>query len=144
MRDPENPLRAALFTDLYELTMARAYVAEGMGATAVFELFFREMPAARNYLVAAGLEDVLAYLEEFRFTDDDLAYLRGRGQFDEPFLERLRALRFTGDVYAMPEGTPVFANEPLVQVVAPILEAQLVETLVLNQVHFQTVAAAKA
>jgi nicotinate phosphoribosyltransferase len=141
---PLDPLRSALFTDLYELTMARAYDAEGMEAPAVFELFFRKMPEERNYLVAAGLEDVLAYLEDLHVTDDDLDYLRGLGLFSEPFLARLEKLHFAGDVYAVAEGTVVFPNEPLVQVVAPILEAQLVETLVLNQVHCQTVLASKA
>lgn len=140
----DNPGRSALFTDLYELTMAQAYDAEGMRERAVFELFFRRMPATRNYLVAAGLDDVLTYLEVVHFSEDDLAYLRGLGPFGDPFLETLRRLRFTGDVYAVPEGTVVFANEPLVRVEAPVLEAQLVETLVLNQVHFQTVAASKA
>jgi nicotinate phosphoribosyltransferase len=140
----DNPLRSALFTDLYELTMAQAYDAESMHQPAVFELFFRQMPPERNYLVAAGLDDVLGYLERLQFTDEDATYLRGLGLFSTGFLDRLRALRFTGDVYAIPEGTAVFATEPLVQIVAPVLEAQLVETLVLNQVHFQTVAASKA
>jgi nicotinate phosphoribosyltransferase len=146
MPDPvhDDVLRSALFTDLYELTMAQAYDVLGMEQPAVFELFFREMPEERNYFVAAGLDDVLAYLENLRFTEDDLAYLGRQGQFSAAFLNRLRSLRFTGDVYAIPEGTAVFANEPVVQVAAPLLEAQLVETLVLNQVHFQTVAAAKA
>jgi len=139
-----DPLRSALFNDLYELTMAQAYAAEGMEAPAVFELFFREMPAQRNYFVAAGLDDVLTCLEQLRFVEDDLEYLRRDHQFSRAFLDRLRGLRFTGDVYAMPEGTPAFPNEPLVQVVAPMIEAQIVETLVLNQVHFQTVAATKA
>lgn len=141
---PLDPLRSALFTDLYELTMAQAYQAESMEQPAVFELFFRKMPAQRNYMVAAGLEDVLGYLENLRFTDDDLEWLRRRGQFSESLLEHLAMLRFTGDVYAMPEGTIVFPNEPLVQVVAPVIEAQLVETFVLNQVHFQSLAASKA
>jgi nicotinate phosphoribosyltransferase len=140
----EDPLRAALFTDLYELTMAQAYAVEGMDQPAVFELFFRELPRDRNYIVAAGLEDVLEYLEQWRFTEEDLAYLREQGQFSADFLNRLGSVRFTGDVYAAPEGTVVFPNEPLVQVIAPIFEAQLIETLVLNQVHFQSVAASKA
>jgi nicotinate phosphoribosyltransferase len=146
MRDHahEDPLRSALLTDLYQLTMAQAYVAEGLEEPAAFELFFRTMPAGRNYFVAAGLDDVLAYLEHLHFTEDDLAYLRRQGTFSGAFLDRLEGLRFTGDVYAVPEGTAVFPNEPLVQVVAPLPEAQLVETLVLNQVHFQTVAATKA
>lgn len=142
--DRDMPLRSVLFTDLYELTMAQAYQAEAMDATAVFELFFRSLPAERNYIVAAGLDDVLDYLEHFQTTDDDIAYLQSQGQFRDDFLKRLRRLRFTGDVYAVPEGTVVFPGEPLVQVVAPMIEAQLVETLVLNQVHFQSVIASKA
>src|SRR5579872_1740935 len=141
---PIDPLHSALFTDMYELTMAQAYDAEGMDQTAVFELIFRKMPGDRNYFITAGLEDVLAYLENLHVTDDDLAWLRRQGLFLERFLHRLKSLRFQGDVYAMPEGTPVFPGEPLVQVVAPILEAQIVEMLVLNQVHFQTIAATKA
>lgn len=142
--DYEDPLRAALFTDLYELTMAQAYAQQGMEGEAVFELFFRELPPERNYAVAAGLDDALSYLERFRFTDDDLRYLAGLSLFSREFLERLRSLRFTGDVWATPEGTPIFPNEPILQVVAPLVEAQLVETLLLNQIHFQTVAASKA
>jgi nicotinate phosphoribosyltransferase len=139
-----SPLRSADFTDLYELTMDRAYAAEGMDQTAVFELFFRELPPGRNFLVAAGLEDVLDALESLGITADDLEYLRGLGLFPEAFLEQLRGFRFVGEVWAMPEGTVVFPHEPLVQVVAPILEAQLIETLVLNQVHFQSLIASKA
>jgi nicotinate phosphoribosyltransferase len=139
-----DPLRSALFTDLYELTMAQAYDAEGMNDTAVFELLFRDTPGDRNYFVAAGLDDVLAYLESFHVTGDDLAWLRRQGMFTEQFLQRLEHLRFQGEVYAVPEGTIVFPGEPLVQVLGPLLEAQVVETLVLNQIHFQTVAATKA
>lgn len=135
---------SALFTDLYELTMAQAYDAENMAQLAVFELAFRKMPPHRNYIVAAGIGDVLDFLANFRFTAEELAYLRRRGEFSDPFIKRLETLRFTGDVYAMPEGTLVFPGEPIVQVIAPILEAQLIETLVLNQVHFQSLAAAKA
>ncbi|MBZ5611894.1 MAG: nicotinate phosphoribosyltransferase [Acidobacteriia bacterium] len=137
-------MTSALFTDLYELTMAQAYQAEHMDQPAVFELAFRQMPENRNYIVAAGIGDVLEFVADLKFTAGDLDYLRSQGQFSGEFLERLGQLRFTGDVYAMPEGTLVFPNEPLVQVVAPILEAQLLETLVLNQVHFQSLAAAKA
>jgi nicotinate phosphoribosyltransferase len=135
---------SALFTDLYELSMAQAYSAEHMDQLAVFELAFRQMPANRAYIVAAGIGDVLDFLSNFRFSGEELDYLRKRGEFSHTFLQRLEALRFTGDVYAIPEGTPVFPNEPLVQVIAPVLEAQLMETLVLNQVHFQSLAAAKA
>ncbi len=135
----------ALFTDLYEITMAQAYLAQGMSGVAVFETFFRELPRGRNYVVAAGLSDVLDFLESLRFEDDDIGYLRGLDtSFSDDFLERLRAVRFTGDVRAVPEGTIVFPNEPIVQVIAPILEAQLVETFVLNQIHLQSVIASKA
>ena len=134
----------ALFTDLYELTMAQAYYAEQMDQLAVFELAFRDMPRNRNYIVAAGFADVLEFLIDLRFTDDELDYLRSYKEFSQAFLERLATLRFSGDVYAVPEGTIVFPNEPLLQVIAPIMEAQLIETFVLNQVHFQSLAASKA
>ena len=143
-RSGDSPLRSLLFTDLYELTMARAYAAEGMDQPAVFELFFRKIPPGRNFMVAAGLEDLLTSLEILGVSDDERDYLRGLGLFPEPFLERLKGFRFTGEVWAVPEGTMVFSNEPLVQVVAPILEAQLIEDLVLNRVHFPSLAAAKA
>jgi len=135
---------SALFTDLYELTMAQAYAAEHMDQLAVFELTFRQMPKNRDYIVAAGIGDVLEFLANFRFGSEELDYLRTRSEFSDAFLRQLETLRFTGDVYAVPEGTLVFPHEPLVQVIAPILEAQLMETLVLNQVHFQSLAATKA
>lgn len=145
-RGPDSvcPTHPALFTDLYELTMAQAYHAENMDQTGVFELFFRELPPGRNFVLAAGVNDLLLCLEQLRFLQDDLDYLRAQDDFDDEFLEYLSNLRFTGDVHAVPEGTAVFPDEPLVQVVAPILEAQLIETLVLNQVHFQSVIASKA
>ena len=124
--------------------MAQAYAAEHMDQTAVFELTFRKMPASRNYIVAAGIADVLEFLSTFRFDEEDLEYLRRRDEFSEPFLHQLKELRFTGDVFALPEGTLVFPNEPIVQVIAPLIEAQLIETYVLNQIHFQSLAVAKA
>ncbi|MBI3461507.1 MAG: nicotinate phosphoribosyltransferase [Planctomycetes bacterium] len=139
-----HPLHSALFTDLYELTMAQAYQAEGMDHLAVFELFFRELPDNRSFIVAAGLDDVLDSLEQLHVTDEDITYLRGLGQFSDRFLALLRGFRFMGDVHAVPEGTIVFPNEPLIQVIAPIFEAQLIETLVLNQIHFQSVVATKS
>lgn len=135
---------SALFTDLYELTMVQAFVEEGMTRDAVFSLFFRRLPPRRNFLLACGLEAVLDYLEGLSFTDSDIAYLRSLGQYSEPFLSWLGELRFTGDVYAVSEGTPVFANEPVLEIVAPLPEAQLVETFVMNQIHLQTLLASKA
>jgi nicotinate phosphoribosyltransferase len=133
-----------LFTDLYELTMLQAYFEEQMCEVAVFSLFVRRLPERRNYLLACGLDDVLAFLEALRFDQAALAYLDSLGCFSDRFLRYLEPLRFTGDVYAVPEGTPVFANEPLVEIEAPIAEAQLVETFVMNQIHLQTVLASKA
>lgn len=131
----------ALFTDLYEVTMAQAYWAERMSGTAVFEIFFRKLPPGRSYIMAAGLADVVEFLEAFRFDEQDLRYLRGLGQFSDEFLRWLAGVRFTGDVWAAPEGTVIFPNEPAVQLIAPIIEAQLVETFVLNQIHLQSVLA---
>jgi nicotinate phosphoribosyltransferase len=134
---------AAALTDLYQLTMLQAYHAEGMDETAVFDLFVRRL-RERNYLLACGLDTVLHYLETFHFSQEALAYLDGLRLFRPAFLDYLGALRFTGDVYAMPEGTPFFPNEPVLVVAAPIGEAQLVETFLLNQITFQTGIASKA
>ncbi len=134
----------ALITDLYQLTMAQAYWQEDMTAPAVFDLFCRHLPEQRSYLVACGLEDALDYLEELHFSDGELAYLDSLGRFTPGFLDYLSGLRFTGTVRAMPEGTVAFANEPLLEVEAPLPEAQLVETFLLNQVHYQTLVASKA
>jgi nicotinate phosphoribosyltransferase len=139
-----HPLYSLLLTDLYELKMAQAYWAEGMDEEAVFEIFFRELPERRNYVIAAGLDDVLRSLRHVHLRDRELAYLYSLGMFEPEFLESLRGFRFTGDVRALPEGTVVFPNEPIVQVRAPMLQAQLVETMILNQVHLQSVAASKA
>ncbi|MEC9340687.1 MAG: nicotinate phosphoribosyltransferase [Pseudomonadota bacterium] len=133
----------ALFTDLYELTMLQAYRREGMNQEAVFDLFVRTLPAQRNYLIAAGLDQALAYLENLRFDAAEIEYLRTQQAFDDDFLTYLRDFRFTGDVYAVAEGTPVFAQQPLLEVVAPIAEAQLVETCLMNTVHYQTGVASK-
>lgn len=138
------PRGLALFTDFYELKMLQAYFEEGMTEEAVFSLFFRRLPARRNFLLACGLDTVLEYLESLRFADDDLAYLASLGNFSDRFLGWLRDFRFMGDVYAVPEGTPVFANEPILEIVAPLPQAQIVETYFMNQVHVQTVLATKA
>ena len=135
---------SALLTDFYQLTMARAYFELGMDETAVFELFVRQLPRARRFLLAAGLEQALEYLEQFRFDGAELDFLSSLGSFPRAFLDHLAALEFTGSVHAMPEGTPFFADEPILRVTAPILEAQLVESRILNIVHFQTLIASKA
>jgi nicotinate phosphoribosyltransferase len=138
-----QPGEFALFTDLYELTMLQAYLAEGMTDSAVFTLFVRRLPERRNFLLACGVQDVLTHLGHLRFTEEDLAYLRSLKRFSDDFVTWLREFRFTGDVYAVPEGTPVFANEPILEIVAPIVQGQLIETLVMNQIHVQTVLASK-
>jgi len=137
-------LESGLLTDLYELTMLSAYHADGMEGTAVFELFVRKLPETRNFLIAAGLDQVLDYLEGLSFTGDELEWLESTGHFSRPFLDYLADLRFTGDVQAMPEGTVFFANEPLIRVTAPLPEAQLVESRLINIVHLQTLLASKA
>lgn len=134
----------ALFTDLYELTMLQAYFNENMTEDAVFSLFVRRLPARRNFLLACGLDTVLHYLENLHFNDDSVAYLKSVGKFSDPFLAWLRDFRFTGEVRAVAEGTPVFANEPILEVAAPLPQAQLIETFVMNQIHLQTILASKA
>ncbi len=135
---------SALFVDLYELTMAQVYYDRGMTAQAVFELTVRQLPDGWDYLIAAGLDRALDFLEHLRFADDDLAFLSTLPQFDQAFIDQLRNLRFTGDVWAPPEGTLVYPHEPLIQVVAPLPEAQLVETAMINQLAYATLVASKA
>lgn len=130
--------------DLYELTMAQSYLDHGMDGPATFSLFARHLPPDRGYLVVAGLEDVLAYLAGLAFSADDLGYLESTGLFTAQLLDLLAGLRFSGSVRAMPEGTMCFANEPLLEIAAPIIEAQIVETMVLNEVQLQTMIASKA
>ncbi len=137
-------MAGGLLTDLYELNMAASYLRRQMTGQATFSLFARHLPAHRGFLIAAGLEDCLAFLESFSFTSDDLAYLRHAQDYDEATLQRFGRLRFTGDVWAAPEGTAVFATEPLLEVTAPIAEAQLAETVLLNHITFQTTIATKA
>ena len=134
----------SLLTDLYELTMLQAYWYQDMHAEATFSLFSRKMPKNRNYLLFCGLRDVLRYLENLSFSPEAIDYLSSTGIFKDPFLKWLDEFSFTGDVYAMPEGTPFFANEPVLEVKAPISQAQLAETYIMNQVHHQTLIASKA
>lgn len=135
---------AALLTDLYELTMAASYHAHDMNGPATFDLFVRELPPHRNFLVVCGLEQALDYLEKLHFNQDAIAYLRSLEMFADDFLGWLSDLRFTGDVWAISEGEVVFPGEPLMQVTAPLIEAQIVETFLLNCVIFQTMIATKA
>ncbi len=133
-----------LLTDLYELAMLQAYAEHGLSGTAVFEFFVRKLPKQRGFLMAAGLEQVVAFLEGARFSQEDRDALRHSGRFPESFIDSLADFRFTGDVDALPEGTIFFADEPVLRVVAPLPQAQLVETRLINLLHFQTVIASKA
>ena len=141
--DQLRPDTSALHTDLYQLTMLQAYWREEMDEPAVFDLFVRRLND-RHYLVACGLEQALEFLETLSFSEAALDYLATQDLFEPAFLDWLANFEFTGDVYAVPEGTPVFPDEPLVEVVAPIGEAQLAETFLLNQITFQTTIASKA
>jgi nicotinate phosphoribosyltransferase len=138
------PGRTALLTDLYQLNMLAAYLDHGLTETAVFELFVRKLPSRRGFLMAAGLEQALGYLENLAFSPEDIARLRAADAFPDGLLEFLGQLRFTGDVDALPEGTVFFADEPILRVTAPLPQAQLVETRLINLVHFETVIASKA
>ncbi|NGZ10466.1 MAG: nicotinate phosphoribosyltransferase [Nitrospira sp. LK70] len=139
-----NPSTSALLTDLYELMMAQAYLKQGMDEPALFEFFVRKLPEHRNFLIAAGLEQVLDYLSEWRFSREELTWLDQSGQFSSQLLDYLERLRFTGDVEAMPEGTIFFPQEPILRIVAPLPQAQLVESRVMNLLSFQTMVASKA
>jgi nicotinate phosphoribosyltransferase len=137
----------ALLTDLYELTMAAAYFDNNFRAKASFELFVRSLPPERSYLVAAGLEQALDYLENVRFQESDIEYLRTQPVFrnvSREFFDYLRNFQFLGEIWAVREGTPIFADEPLLRVTAPIIEAQVVETYLLSIITFQTMIASKA
>jgi nicotinate phosphoribosyltransferase len=133
----------SLFTDLYELTMCASYFDNRRFESATFDLFIRRLPKGRSYFLFAGLEQVLYYLRNVKFTDEHIAYLRRQG-FKDDFLDYLRGFRFSGEVWAVPEGSVVFPNEPLIRVTAPIIEAQLVETFLLNTINLQTMIASKA
>ena len=134
----------ALLTDLYELNMVASYLRRRMNGTATFSLFVRRLPATRGFMVAAGIESCLEFLEQLRFEEEDLSYLRDGLGFTAADLEALRRFRFTGDVWAMPEGRIAFAGEPLLEVTAPLPEAQIIETFLLNRVTYETTIASKA
>ena len=134
-----------LLTDLYELTMMQGYFhAENANETVIFDAFFRTNPDGNGFSIAAGLEQVIDYVKILHFDQEDIDYLRTVGLFTEDFLEYLKTFRFTGDIYAVPEGTIVFPREPLIKVIAPIMQAQLVETAILNIINHQSLIATKA
>ncbi|WP_137044479.1 nicotinate phosphoribosyltransferase [Pseudolabrys sp. FHR47] len=135
---------SALTTDLYELNMVQAYLDKSETGEAVFEFFVRRLPARRGFLLAAGLEDALDYIETLRFTPQDIDWLKGTGRFRDNFLDYLKVFRFTGDVHAIPEGSVCFPNEPLIRITAPLPQAQIVESRLINILHFQTLIASKA
>lgn len=132
-----------LLTDLYELTMMQGYYEKGQNENVIFDVFFRQNPCNNGYSVCAGLDQVIDYIKNLHFTYDDVDYLRGLGIFKEAFLHYLSGFHFSGDIYAIPEGTVVFPKEPLLKVVAPIMEAQLVETAILNIINHQSLIATK-
>jgi len=142
--DVENCTDLALLTDLYQLTMAQSYFQSGRVEPATFSLFVRDYPPNRGYFVAAGLKDVLDFLESFSFTGEAIDYLRSTEMFAGDFLEYLRRLRFTGEVWAVSEGRLFFKDEPIVEITAPLIEAQIAETFVINQINLQSLIATKA
>ena len=134
-----------MLCDFYELTMANGYFLTGKkDSISYFDLFFRSIPDKGGFAITAGLEDVVRYIQKLRFTEEDIAYLRAKGLFDEGFLDYLRRFRFTGDIWAIPEGTPVFPNEPILTVRAPAIEAQFIETYLLLALNHQSLIATKA
>ena len=139
-----DPATSALLTDLYQLNMMQAYLDRGETKTAVFEFFVRKLPRDRGFLIAAGVEQVLEFLEGLRFTFEELDWLASSGRFGKNLLDYLAGLRFTGDIHAMSEGTVFFADEPILRVIAALPQAQLIETRVINLLQFQTMIAAKA
>ena len=139
-----STLNLTLLTDLYELTMMQGYFKTKNREVVVFDAFYRNNPCDGGYAICAGLEQVIDYIEHLHFDEDDIAYLRSLKIFDEDFLEYLSNFHFTGDIYAIPEGTVIFPREPLIKVVAPIMEAQLVETAILNILNHQSLIATKA
>ncbi len=139
-----STMNISMMTDLYELTMMQGYFKSGKTERVVFDVFYRKNPSNGGYAICAGLDQVIDYIKNLRFSSEDVAYLRGLGIFADDFLEYLSTFRFTGDIYAIPEGTIVFPREPLLKVIAPIMEAQLVETALLTIINHQSLIATKA
>ncbi len=139
-----STLNLTLLTDLYELTMMQGYFKTENREVVVFDAFYRSNPCDSGYAVCAGLEQIIDYLEHLRFNEEDISYLRSLGMFEEDFLSYLSTFKFSGDIYAIPEGTVIFPREPLLKVIAPIMEAQLIETAILNILNHQSLIATKA
>ncbi|MCZ6622980.1 MAG: nicotinate phosphoribosyltransferase, partial [Deltaproteobacteria bacterium] len=139
--DQRNNL--ALVTDLYQLTMAQSYFQSRKLESATFSLFIRSYPPNRGYFVSAGLEDILIFLQNFAFDPRAIDYLRSKRLFADEFLDFLKGLHFTGEVWAIPEGRLFFKDEPILEITAPIIEAQMVETFVINQINLQALIATK-
>ena len=134
-----------MLCDFYELTMGNGYFVSGMqDRMTYFDVFFREVPDGGGFAIAAGLEQIIDYVQKLHFDEEDIAYLRGRGIFDEAFLEYLRNFKFTGDIWAVPEGTPIFPREPIFTIRAPAIQAQLLETYLLLEFNHQSLIATKA
>ena len=143
--NPEKQMNLTMLCDYYELTMTNGYYACGMqNRITYFDIFFRSVPDGGGFAIAAGLEQAIRYIQQIHFDEDDIAYLRGRKMFSEGFLESLRNYRFTGDIWAVPEGTPIFPNEPIMTVRAPAIEAQIIETFLLLTLNHQSLIATKA
>ena len=139
-----STLNLTLLTDLYELTMMQGYFKTNNHEVAVFDAFYRANPSDGGYAVCAGLEQVIDYIKNLHFDADDIAYLKSVGIFNDDFLQYLGSFHFSGDIYAIPEGTVIFPREPLIKVIAPIMEAQLIETAILNIINHQSLIATKA
>ncbi len=143
--NPEKQMNLTMLCDYYELTMTNGYYACGMqNRITYFDIFFRSVPDGGGFAIAAGLEQAIRYIQQLHFDEDDIAYLRGRKMFSEGFLESLRNYKFTGDIWAVPEGTPIFPNEPIMTVRAPAIEAQIIETFLLLTLNHQSLIATKA
>ena len=143
--NPEKQMNLTMLCDYYELTMTNGYYACGMqNRITYFDIFFRSVPDGGGFAIAAGLEQAIRYIQQLHFDEDDIAYLRGRKMFSEGFLEALRSYKFTGDIWAVPEGTPIFPNEPIMTVRAPAIEAQIIETFLLLTLNHQSLIATKA
>lgn len=139
-----SKMNLTLLTDLYELTMMQGYFESHSSETVIFDVFYRNNPCGNGYAITAGLEQVIDYIKNLRFSPEDIDYLRSLGIFHEPFLDYLKGFRFEGDIYAIPEGSVVFPHEPLLKVIAPIMQAQLVETAILTIVNHQSLIATKS